>query len=189
LRSAGMQALELDIHSFEDVFRAFEKIGRATDTSRQAAAIVSKMRAGLEAAQERYRTAAGDRPLRVFVEIWDDPITTVGGLSFLNDVIAHAGGVNVAHELAEQYPKISPEKVIDWNPDAIVLCYMARDMRNSASLAKRIGWTGISAVRHGRIISDLDNDLILKPGPRLVEGVSRLGERLYGTPTEKKPKP
>ena len=189
LRSAGVQTLELDIHSFEDVFRAFAEIGRATDTSRQAAEIASKMRGELEAAQKRYRAAAGDRPLRVFVEIWDDPITTVGGASFLDEVIAHAGGVNVAHELAQQYPKISPEKVIDWNPDVIVLCYMARDARETASMAKRIGWTDILAVRHGRIIADLDNDLILKPGPRLVEGVRMLGERFYGTRPEKKPKP
>ena len=189
LQSAGVHTLKLDIRSFEDVFRGFEEIGRATSSSRQAAEIVSKMRADLKATGDRYRQAAGGHPLRVFVELWDDPITTVSGSSFLDEVIAHAGGVNVAHELAQQYPMISPEKVIDWNPDAIVLCYKARGAKDTANLARRIGWADISAVRHGRIIADLDNDLILKPGPRLVQGVRMLGERFYGTPAEKKAGP
>ena len=46
-------------------------------------------------------------------------------------------------------------------------------------LARRIGWQSIPAVRTGRVISDIDPDTILRPGPRLISGVKALSERLY----------
>ena len=122
---------------------------------------------------------------RVFVEIWGDPLTTVGGKSFVDEVVRCAGGINVAHDLPQPYPTISPEKVIEWNPDVIIVCYMARKGGAAAEVAGRIGWQDIAAVKQGRIIDDLPNDLILRPGPRLIEGVKELAQRLSRAPTAK----
>jgi iron complex transport system substrate-binding protein len=140
------------------------------------------MQAELRAVVEQSRkTPEGSAP-RVFIELWDDPLTTAGGSSFLDDVVSRAGGVNVAHGLSQPHPRVSAEQVIEWNPDVIVVAHMARGGNAAAQMAQRIGWSDIAAVRKGRIIRDMPPDLILRPGPRLIDGVKVLAQRLYGAP-------
>ena len=135
------------------------------------------MRAELEEVVSTYRQRA-KRP-RVFLELADNPIMTVGGTSFVDELIRRAGGVNVAHELPQAYPKVNPEKVIEWDPEVILVCYMSRSGRAAEALANRIGWATITAVRSKQVFANVPNDLLLRPGPRLVEGVEALADLLY----------
>jgi iron complex transport system substrate-binding protein len=180
LRESGIEVLEVKIASFEGLFEAFLAIGRATGKVARAEEAVGAMRARLGQAAERYEGLAAEQRKRVFVELVADPLMTVGGTSFVDEVIARAGGVNVAHDLAQPYPHINPEQVIAWNPDYVFLCYMTVEGEGAKQLSERIGWGQIRAVTEGNVIEDISPDLILRPGPRLVEGVEALAERLYG---------
>jgi iron complex transport system substrate-binding protein len=104
---------------------------------------------------------------------------TAGGTSFLDDLIVRAGGVNVAHEISQAYPSINPEKVIEWNPDIILVTQMGQAGDATAQLSRRIGWGDISAVKNRRIIDDIHPDLLFRPGPRLIDGVKAMAVRLY----------
>ena len=115
---------------------------------------------------------------RVFVESWDEPLMTVGAGSFLDDVISRAGGVNVAHGLSQPNPRISAEKVIEWDPDVIIIAHMAKRPSSPAEIGKRIGWSDLKAVKKGNVLCDVPSDLILHPGPRLIEAVEVLADRL-----------
>ena len=184
LSKSGIEVLELRIGNFGEMFEAFRELGRATGRPRRAEKLVQGMQDQLKAIAERFKaTGPLERP-KVFVEIWYDPVTTAGQASFVDEVITRAGGVNVAGNLQQGYPCVSGEKVIEWNPDVIVLCYMNQGGYSAAQLAGRIGWADISAVREGRIINNIPPDLILRPGPRLIEGVKILAGYLYGTETE-----
>jgi len=182
LRGAGVGVLDLRIRNFEEMFEALRDIGRATGRLDRAAEVVAAMQADLSAVAARYAAVPVERRPRVFVEIWYNPMTTAGGASFLDDLITRAGGVNVAHDLAQEHPRVNPEQVIAWNPDVIVVCYMARGGASASAMAGRIGWADIAAVRQGRVIGDIPSDHLLRPGPRLVEGVKILSRRLYEPP-------
>ena len=179
LRRGGIQVLELKIGNFAELFDAERKIGDAVGEPERAARQVREMQAQLDAAAKLYAGVPRDRLPRVFIEVWSDPLITAGGTSFLDDVVARAGGVNVAHDLERDYPTINPEKVVEWNPDVILLCYMTEAKNAAAQVAGRIGWGGIKAVRERRVIADISPDALLRPGPRLVAGVERLAERLH----------
>ncbi len=179
LRQAGSRVLDVTIRSFEELFAAILEIGKAASRPAQALALAAKMRAELDAVGRRYASVPLENRPRVFVEIWHDPLTTAGAASFLNDLIAKAGGVNVAGGLPQAHPRVNPEKVIEWDPDVIVTAYMARPGRAAAQVSGRIGWAGVKAVKNGRTIDDIPADLLLRSGPRLVEGVEALAERLY----------
>jgi len=185
LSKSGIRLLHLRIHNFQELFEALREIGQATGTLQRAEKMVETMQMALEKIAERFKKVKPWQRPKVFVEIWHDPITTVGQASFINEVITRAGGVNVAGNIKQAYPHVNPEKVIEWNPDVIVLCYMQRDGYSASQLANRIGWDGISAIREGRIIEDIQPDLISRPGPRLIEGVKILAQRLYGAETGK----
>ena len=184
LDKAGMRVLDVQPRNFRELFEAINAIAQAVARPERAGPVVAAMRAELDRTAGLYRTVPPERRPRVYVEIWNDPITTVGGGSFIDEVIDRAGGVNVAHNLPQPFPRVSPEQIIQWNPDVIVLTYMSRSSASTEELAGRIGWDDISAVKTGRIVRDIPNDLLLRPGPRLVDGVRVLAKRLYGhTPT------
>jgi len=179
LRRAGIPVLEMKIGNFAELFDAERKIGDAVGEPERAARQVREMQARLGTAAKLYAGVPRDRLPRVFIEVWSDPLITAGGMSFLDDVVARAGGINVAHDFEHDYPTINPEKVVEWNPDVILLCYMAETENAAAQIAGRIGWGGIKAVRERRVIADISPDALLRPGPRLVEGVRLLAERLH----------
>jgi iron complex transport system substrate-binding protein len=179
LRRSGIRVLWIKTGNFSEMFSALLEIGREVGQSQKAEELVASMQAELHAVAARYREIPpGQRP-RVFVELWHDPITTAGKGSFVDEVITRAGGINVARELESAYPTVNPENVVDWNPDVILLGYMNQE-QPKAALADRIGWSDVAAVRSGRIVGDIPSDFLLRPGPRLTEGVKALSRRLYG---------
>ena len=102
---------------------------------------------------------------------------TAGAGSFLDDLIHRAGGRNVAHEISAAYPRINPERVVAWNPQVILVAHGDR-------LGEAATWPGGSVgrtsprIRKGRIIDDIDPDWLFRPGPRLVDGVKALANRI-----------
>lgn len=180
LRAAGVEVIEQRINNFDELFAAVRRIGAAVDRENEAERVAGEMAEQLRLAKSlaEARIAQGHPVPRVFGEVWSDPLMTVGGGSFVDKVIVAAGGVNVAHGLKLEYPTINPEQVIEWDPDVIVFLYMLPPYKAAAELADRIGWKQIKAVRDGRLISDLSPDLLLRPGPRLPQGVRILAERL-----------
>lgn len=180
LRQAGIPMLVLGIANFDDLFEGLRRIGEAAGVPERAEQAVKEMEGALaETAQGFAHVPPESRPT-VYAEIWNDPILAAGGPSFLTDVIEHAGGRNVARSVARAYATLDPERVVDWNPDFVLLCYMDPDKGAAKRLAARIGWGRLAAVQEGRIIDDIHPDLLLRPGPRLVEGVRALAEKLHG---------
>ena len=115
----------------------------------------------------------------MYVEIGYNPIYTIGRTSFLRDLIVKAGGRSITDRFEKSYVRITAEFVLKEDPDIILLGHMTAAGRGAAELAKRIGWSKVKAVREGRVIDDIHPDLILRPGPRIVEGLELLHERLH----------
>jgi iron complex transport system substrate-binding protein len=176
LRQSQIRVLDVRVDNFAELFEAIRQIGKVAQAGEQAQRLVARMQAGLQAIEAR--TAATGRP-KVFVEIADHPLMTAGASSFIDDLIARAGGINVAHGITAAYPKINPEKVVEWNPDVILLTAMDRP-GTAAQLSARIGWADITAVKRGHVVDDIHPDLLFRPGPRLLDGVRALAERLHG---------
>jgi iron complex transport system substrate-binding protein len=179
LRRSNIRVVDARIGNFKELFDSIRQIGLATDMSNTAEGLVLKMQAELRAVADGWTATPNQRRPKVFVEISDKPLTTAGGTSFLDDVIVKAGGVNVAHEISAPYPCVNPEKVIEWDPQVVVIACMGDPRAAAKRLPQRIGWAGISAVREGRIVDDICPDLLLRPGPRLIDGVKALSAHLH----------
>jgi iron complex transport system substrate-binding protein len=181
LSDHGIPLLDVSVRNIDEVLAAFQRVGQAVGRSERAAELVAGMQTELAGiAAEQDPMFCQQRP-RVFVELGDNPLTTAGGTSFLDDLITRAGGVNVAHDVPQAYFQVSPEKVLEWNPDVIIVTEMTPGSDRIASVSGRIGWADVAAVKHGRIISDISADLLFRPGPRLVDAVKALARRLRET--------
>ena len=178
-RESGAEVLLIRVGGFEAMFATLIEIGKATDTTPRAKQLVAAMQAQLDEIAGRYENVPREQRPRVFIEFWNDPLMTAGGPSFIDDMIARAGGINVAHGINERSPRISSEIVVEWDPDVIISASMAAGAQTAKDFAKRVGWENIAAVKSGRVISDIEIDHLLTPGPRLIKGVRELAERLH----------
>jgi len=184
LADAGIKVLVVQAPNVRGMLDELVEVGRAVGKLELAKTVVAEMQAELDIVAQLYKDTDHDELPRVFIEISNDPLITIGGKSFINDVIARAGGVNVAAEVSEPYPCINPEKVIEWDPDVIIPCYMGNKENIAEQISGRIGWESISAVRLGQVYSDFPNDLIMRGGPRLIEGIKILARLLHGKSNE-----
>lgn len=111
--------------------------------------------------------------VKVFYELdgTTDPAKpwTVGSGTYIDELIIMAGGVNVASEAGPGYLQLSQEALIIADPEVILLGDAAYGV-TSESLAARSGWSNISAVVNGRVYA-FDDNLVSRPGPRLVDGL------------------
>jgi iron complex transport system substrate-binding protein len=154
----------------EAVFREIDTVARLLGRKESGESLVAAMRLRLDSVPPSADTA------RVYVEISGTPLMTAGGGTFINELLLRAGGRNVFEPSVQEYPVVDPEAVLAADPDVILLLHP--DM-TSRDIALRVGWGGIGAVRHGRVYDGLDEDLLFRPGPRIVEGVVLLANLLH----------
>jgi iron complex transport system substrate-binding protein len=111
------------------------------------------------------------------VVVWPDPMTVVGGRSYLNEAIRRAGGVNAAGGIREAYPKLDPERLITLSPEVILV--PAGDRKATTDeLAGRPGVADTPAGRERRIYT-VTADWVVRAGPRLVAGIEEMARRLH----------
>ncbi|NTU58287.1 MAG: cobalamin-binding protein [Chlorobiaceae bacterium] len=156
----------------EDVPPALRKLGVLTGHTRQADSLAGVIEKGL--ASFRKEAELRTNKTGIYLEIWNDPLWTGGRHSFTSSMIAYAGGRNIGDAVDKEYFEISPEWVIRQNPDVIACMYMSKKSPASEIVGSRPGWSGINAVKYGRVYGDFDNNIYLRPGPRVLEGIASL---------------
>lgn len=173
LSELGVAVLAVDPKSIDGVLRAITLIGRATGAQDRASRLVGELRGRIDrVAQKLARLTQSERP-RVFVEIWGEPLMTAGPGTFVDELVSAAGGRNIAHDADGEWPVFSAEAVIERDPDVVILTNF-----NKAEALARRAWQGISAYRTGRVY-EVNPDLLVRPGPRLVDGLETLAALLH----------
>ncbi|PZN13432.1 MAG: cobalamin-binding protein, partial [Bacillota bacterium] len=178
LEELGIPTVVIQPATLEDVLERIELIGRIVDAQEGAARVVRDMRNRIDAVRSRVADIPEEKRIRVFYEVWHDPLMTVGPGGFIHDVIEAAGGVNIAADAGSPWPEISLETVVDKDPQVIIVPASLKSSYEELRAGKRKGWEGITAVREGRIYS-IDDNIISRPGPRLVEGLEQIARWLY----------
>ena len=82
---------------------------------------------------------------KAYLQMWTEPLITVGKLSFTDWLVAAAGGINVFGDLPFDSAQISLESLIQRDPE--VLIFLAEQEPFVKTLARRPGWSSIRGVR------------------------------------------
>ena len=177
LRSLGLKVFSLEARKYQDVPRVLEKLAlilRVPQT--QAESIWLKTRTELIMLAEALPVV--HPKLKVYFEISSAPYAA-GPDSFIGETLERLGVENIIPASLGAFPKINPELVVRSNPDVIML-----SDKNVFNLNDRPGWSGMKAVREGRVCNFAENesDLIVRAGPRLAEGAKAIAQCLakYG---------
>ena len=182
----GLRRERIRCRGLGDIPGMLRQVGDLTGreiTGRELAAELSRKLLELRAT-----ASDGARP-KVYAEIWHDPMTTIGAGTFLSDLIALAGGQSVGDDAGKDYYQVSPERVLSSDPDVILCLYMGKNEGAADAVKARPGWQHLNAVRNGAVFDGLANDILLRPGPRVLEGVALLQAcfRTDGTDSEDSP--
>ncbi len=110
-------------------------------------------------------------PVRVFYQIWDRPLRTVGGQQILSDVMRLCGGTNVFGHLELLAPTVSVEAVLAANPEVIVASGMGEERPDWLDAWR--AWPMLTAVRAENLVF-IPPALLQRPTPRLLDGAERL---------------
>ncbi|MGC9320168.1 MAG: ABC transporter substrate-binding protein [Armatimonadota bacterium] len=187
LRDAGVPVIARTLRDVDEVIAAIRDLGRYLGIEDRADAVADELEARRDAVAERSAevVAEGRRPRVLFV-VEVEPVFAAGPGSFVDDMIRIAGGVNAAAEAVGEsgspWPQLSLEAVVNADPDAIVASLEGHvDEPGGAlqMLRQRTGWRELAAVREGRVF-DTDPDLMVRAGPRLIDGLERLARIIHG---------
>ncbi len=172
LQALGIAHRHIPCERLDDIAAAIRTLGALTGRAAPADALADTLETAITRQRRDAEGNAGDVP-GVYLEIWHDPPMTAGRDTYLNDLITLAGGRNIAGTLARGYFRPAPEWVVQQNPAVIICAYMS-GQPPARLLNARPGWNRIDAVQHGRVVHGLDNDIILRPGPRVLEAIEVL---------------
>jgi iron complex transport system substrate-binding protein len=182
LKEKGFNVLHLDPRSLREVEDAFVQVGKVTGTMDRAKQLSADFTGGLAALREKIPFNAY-RP-KLYVEQWYKPPSAAGG--WYSELMVEAGAHYFPMLSRELSRPVKIEEMVKFDPEIIVFSvYGAGLTFDPAEALKRIGWEKLNAVRKRRIFS-LEESLLNRPGPRLLDGAKViqwiLGESFWGWP-------
>jgi iron complex transport system substrate-binding protein len=168
IRALGIPVYLVQPERIDDVAANLERYGDLAGTQAIAREAAASFRSRLAELRSRYEV----RPqVRVFYQIWKQPLMTVGGGQVITDAIRLCGGENVFADLKPLAPKVTVEAVLAADPEIIVASGMGEARPEWVDDWRQ--WPSMTAVQRDNLFF-IPPDLIQRHTPRLVEGAARL---------------
>lgn len=165
LDARGLTVFGIKSTDLDDVLNDIKTVGEITDKEVEAQTLTSEMAVEIQAVTNQ--TEELEQMPRVFYVVWggeDSALWTAGSGTFIHELIEKAGGANICQNITG-YATVSIEEVIARNPEVIITSELSYDWaRNATELAST------NASQSERIYT-CDDNLVQRPGPRLVEGL------------------
>ena len=168
------EVLALDPHTLAEVIDTLLQVGQHTGVDDRARQVVDGLRTRLAAVR---RAVAGRPQPRVAVVEWVDPPFTAG--HWVPDLVRAAGGKPVAASPGTRSVETTWATISAAHPDVVVVAPCGYHLDGAAMQAESI-LDRLPAVPVWAIDAD---GIVVRPGPRLVDGVEALAAALHGFPT------
>jgi len=185
LARLSIATVEVELRTLGELFSAIDKIAAAAGVPDRGASL----RGSLERQLDQIRAAVKpySRPTLMFI-VGRTPgtltnLVAAGGGSYLTELIAIGGGVNVFADAPASYPKVSMEEVLARNPDVIVdLANMGGQLGATEAQKREVLelWRKypVKAAQQARVFA-VDSDIFVVPGPRVVEAARAFAKMLH----------
>ncbi len=168
IEALGFTVFRSEPRQLGDIATNLEALGvlaGSEETARQAATI---FRQQLQDLRQQY---VDQSTVRVFYQIWHQPLMTINGQHLISKVIELCGGENIFAELSSLAPQVSLEAVLVENPHAIVIGGIQDDRKKW--LQYWLKWDSIAAVKQGSVFV-IHPDIIQRHTPRIIQGAQQM---------------
>jgi vitamin B12 transport system substrate-binding protein len=149
--------------SLDQLTAQIEAIAARLGRPERGLALSGPLRQRLAELRQRYRR---EQPLRVFYQVWDKPLYTVGGGQIISDALDVCGAKNLFADLSLPAPQVSVEAVLQRNPEVILAS-------EQGQLDAWKAWPQVEAVRQGQLLLVTDKGLE-RPSGQMIEATAKL---------------
>jgi iron complex transport system substrate-binding protein len=164
------EVVSLDPHRLDEVLTTIRTVGRQCGATPQAEQLVSALRQRLAAVADR--VAGRPRPTVAVVE-WVDPPFSAG--HWIPDLVTAAGGTPVTARPGGRSTTTTWDEIAAAGPDVVVVAPCGFGLEAASAQAELVAQR-----LPDRPIWAIDADgLVVRPGPRLVDGVEALAAALH----------
>ncbi|MCX2544105.1 cobalamin-binding protein [Pseudomonas sp. COW5] len=163
LKRLNIPTFVAEPHSFEQLTTQIEAIAAQLGRPERGVERAAELRLKLDELRQRYRR---ETPLRVFYQVWDKPLYTVGGGQIISDALEVCGARNVFADLTLPAPQVSIEAVLQRDPEVI----LAGDQ---PQLDAWSAWPQVAAVKHRQLLLVTDKGLE-RPSGQMIEATAKL---------------
>ncbi|MGI6097134.1 MAG: ABC transporter substrate-binding protein [Dethiobacteria bacterium] len=179
LEDLEVSVLVLVPESIEEIYEALEMIAAAAGAVERCEELKAEMTERLSAIAEKLSSLDEEDKVRVYYEVYSDPLMSIGNQSLIHEIITLARGKNIFADIDDNYPVVSAEVVAEREPQIILYpAYHGSEEIVLGSLQERPGWGGLPAIKEGRI-HGVDEDKFSRHGPRVVEAVEEAAQLFY----------
>lgn len=174
LTRLGLPLFISEPRRLEDIARDIEALGTLSGHAAEA----QRSAAGFLQRRERLAQSYRHSPRRrVFYQLWDQPLITLGGTHLISQLLNLCGGDNLFAGLSALAPAVGLEAVLAANPEVII-----KGGADGTDWRKRWRrWPGLAAVQRDALV-EVNPDLMQRSGPRILEGAEMLCAQLHSTP-------
>lgn len=175
LNNLGFSVFVVDPKDFDGVMRTVKNIGEIVGRQEDGNKILRNM---LIKKQEMITfTRSLSRP-KVFFQVGDAPMVTVGRGTLADDLIRLAGGRSISENELVNYPSYSIEIILEKSPDIIIMTSMDPKKDYMSLVKKWESWKSIPAVRMNAVYV-IDSNIVDRPTPRIEKGLEALVRMIH----------
>lgn len=179
LEDANITAVAVESHNLNEVLEKIRLVGQITGAAGAANELVADMQRRIDRITAKVKDLPGEKKPTVFFEIWPDPLTTGGAKSFLNSLIVTAGGKNIAGDVKQDWVTYSPEVLLAQDPEVIIFTHHGSSKQTVEQVKARKGWEQVAAIKNNHVYSIEDENLVVRSGPRVVDGLEIMAELIH----------
>jgi iron complex transport system substrate-binding protein len=172
LKHLGLSVLVVpEATRLAELYGGIRAIAEAVGRSREGEELVRQLEETVRGWRQR---VAGFPRRRVLVVLERRPLVAVGRENLVDELIAAAGGENVAAGLG-RWPRIGKETLVQMDPEVILESTMDGEDPADFEFYRDLG---LRAARSRRIFR-VNLDAVVRPGPRIGEGLAALARLLH----------
>tara|TARA_B100000745_G_scaffold280779_1_gene213113 strand:- start:2129 stop:3034 length:906 start_codon:yes stop_codon:yes gene_type:complete len=166
----GIPIFRSEPRQLKHIANTLRRLGRLTGVEDHGHRLAKMFLADASTLKKQYN---GRSPMRVFYQVWQDPLMTLNGKHLVSRLIRHCGGVNIFEHVDLLAPTVSREAVIGADPEIIIAAAPASMAHDWLISWRR--WSGLRAVKNKHLFT-IDPDLINRATPRILTGMQTLCE-------------
>ena len=170
-----VQFIAVEPKKLMDIATDIEKIGKALGTEQIAKKNADALRSKIAELNTKQQSAnqknISKRKVKVFYQVWAQPLMTLNKDHIISDIIQLCGGEQLFANEKVLVPTVSREAVIKANPEVIFTAVDNQKMASDWSM-----WTSFPqlAATKNKAFIDLDGDIISRPSPRIMQGAQKI---------------
>lgn len=162
-----------------EMYESLRTVARITGHIKETESLIVSLEARVIAVEQKL-AGVTERPLVLYELDGTDPNApwVPGPGTFVDTLLTMAGANSMSSSLDGAWVQVSLETIIEQDPEIILLGDATWGGVTVEMVAARGGWDALTAVQHANVFP-FDDNLVSRPGPRLVDGLEALAKLFH----------